>query len=199
MLLYYYGILDFGLKSIITCSSKLYYRITNFLRFCITMFLGGMNMSNFLKLNTDFVNPRKKYIADVVPFTNFGEIPLEYVKLSFDFAYDMTFGRVGQHRAYRTGGTHIRRNGEIFANAFQGKLCEFAIYLELKDKHDVDMPDLTVNPLGEWDDYDFRIDNYNISVKSTKSFGQLLLLEKMIGQDLVNTYLITTNHMILFF
>lgn len=84
MLLYYYGILDFGLKSIITCSSKLYYRITNFLRFCITMFLGGMNMSNFLKLNTDFVNPRKKYIADVVPFTNFGEIPLEYVKLSFD-------------------------------------------------------------------------------------------------------------------
>lgn len=135
-------------------------------------------MSNFLKLNTDFVDPTKKYIADRVPFTNFGEIPLEYVKLSFDFAYDMTFGRVGQHRAYRTGGTHVRKNGEIFANAFQGKLCEFAIYLELKDKHDVDMPDLTVNPLGEWDDYDFRIDNYNISVKSTKFFGQLLLLEK---------------------
>lgn len=90
----------------------------------------------------------------------------------------MTFGRVGQHRDHRTGGTHKRRNGEIFANAFQGKLCEFALYIALNDKHDIGFPDLSVNPLGEWDNYDFNIDGHNISVKSTKFFGQLLLSEK---------------------
>lgn len=135
----------------------------------------------FHKLNSHFGDERNKYISQKVDFIDFGMIPIEYVRQSFDFAYDMTFGRVGQHRDHRTGGTHKRRNGEIFANAFQGKLCEFALYIALNDKHDIGFPDLSVNPLGEWDNYDFNIDGHNISVKSTKFFGQLTEMESSVS------------------
>lgn len=107
-----------------------------------------------------------------------GIIPLEYVKEAFDFAYAMTFGNIGEHRSHRSGGTHCRRNGEIFANTFQGKLCEFAIFSKLKSTHIINKPDTNVFGLGTWDSYDFIVDDYKVSIKSTKSFGQLLLLEK---------------------
>lgn len=108
------------------------------------------------------------------PITIFKESTIEKV---FDFAYSMSFGKLGEHRNHRSGGTHIRKNGEIFANTFQGKLSEFALYNQFYKNFDITIPDLDTYGLGEWDNADFILNNRKISVKSTKSFGNLLLLE----------------------
>ena len=131
----------------------------------------------FNRLEVDKDNPKIKYISVKKYFDEIGCIKDEYVKKSFEFAYSMTFGSKGQHRAYRSGGRHRRKNGEIFANTFQGKLCEFAVYQTLNETHDINEPDLEVYELGKWDKYDFKIDDLITSIKSTKYFGQLLLLE----------------------
>lgn len=70
-----------------------------------------------------------------------------------------------------------RKNGEIFANTFQGKLAECAVYNELHNKTDITMPDFDTYELGKWDTVDLKINGYEVSVKSTKAFGNLLLLE----------------------
>lgn len=91
----------------------------------------------------------------------------------------MSFGGKGEHRDHRSGGKSIRRKGQIFANTFQGKLAEFSIYNELSSKGiSMDEPDLESYDLGRWDNYDFCINDKKISVKSTKFYGNLLLLEK---------------------
>ena len=38
----------------------------------------------------------------------------ETIKKVFDFAFDMTFGNKGAHRAHRTGGTVYRKKWDIF-------------------------------------------------------------------------------------
>ena len=96
---------------------------------------------------------------------------------AFNFAYSMTFGANGEHRNHRSGGTHNRRNGEIFCDTFQGKLSEYAIYQFFSGKYDIEEPDVSCYELGKWDQFDFRINNKIVSVKSTKHFGNLLLLE----------------------
>ena len=131
----------------------------------------------FNRLEIDDINPKIKYISVKKYFDEMGQIKEKYIKKSFEFAYSMTFGSKGQHRSYRSGGRHRRKNGEIFANTFQGKLCEFAVYQTLNESHDINEPDLEVYELGKWDKYDFKIDNLITSIKSTKYFGQLLLLE----------------------
>lgn len=122
--------------------------------------------------------PDGKYFTSVKTFAPLGTFKNSTIEKAFKFAYDMTFGADGEHRAYRSGGTHVRKNGEIFADTFQGKLAEFAIYNQLFQTHKINVPDLGVWNLGEWDDVDFIIDGKKTAVKSTKSFGQLLLLEK---------------------
>lgn len=119
------------------------------------------------------------YINSRVPFSPLGTLNPSLVETVFDFAYQMTFGQNGEHRAHRTGGTHQRRNGEIFANTFQGKLAEYALFCVLTDNGiNVSEPDLGVFGLGEWDSVDLTIGNESVSIKSTKSFGNLLLLEE---------------------
>lgn len=131
---------------------------------------------NFLKLRE--TNVREKQITSRKAFFAISKIPLIYVQKCFNFAYNMTFNKKGEHRSYRSGGMHQRRNGEIFANTFLGKLCEFAVYSELSIKYEINEPDLIEWDLGKWDDVDFTIFDKTISVKSTKYFGNLLLLEK---------------------
>lgn len=89
----------------------------------------------------------------------------------------MAFGN-GHHRNVSFGGEQGRNPGEVFASAFQGKLAEFAFYEETL-KYDLNMPepDLLIYGEGEWDEADFVIQNSNIAIKSTKSNGNLLLLE----------------------
>lgn len=133
-------------------------------------------MSNFNYLNKQANN---YYINSRVPFSPIGTLSSDLVETVFDFAYQMTFGQKGEHRAYRTGGTHQRKKGEIFANAFQGKLAEYALFGILADKGiNVTEPDLSIFGLGKWDSSDLTVDDELISIKSTKAFGNLLLLEE---------------------
>lgn len=118
------------------------------------------------------------YITKGLSYSKLGTIQKEIIEEVFDFAFSMSFGKEGEHRSYRSGGSHKRKNGEIFANAFQGKLAEFAFYKEaIRYGLLIDKPDLSVWELGKWDDSDFIVKGKNINIKSTKSYGNLLLLE----------------------
>lgn len=110
-------------------------------------------------------------------FNPIGSFKKKTIEITFDFAYDMSFGEGGRHRDHRSGGSHSRKKGEIFANTFQGKLSEFAVYNVLYKQFSMRKPDLDTYDLGEWDSCDFEINDKKVSVKSTKSYGNLLLLE----------------------
>lgn len=120
--------------------------------------------------NSYCVNSTKNFLGDIYLQSSFEEV--------FDFAYAMTFGKSGFHRAHRSGGLHQRKNGELFINTFQGKLAEFGIYEFLKsNKIEIEKPDLRVMDKGIWDECDFIIKGKKISIKSTAFFSNLLLLE----------------------
>ena len=106
------------------------------------------------------------------------EIKRDYVNETLDFAYAMTFGKDGEHRRYRSGGTHTRKNGEIFCDTFQGKLAEYFVFQRLKSMGiNCPRPDIEKWGIGKWDDEDFLINNKLINVKSMAFFSNLLLLE----------------------
>lgn len=117
------------------------------------------------------------FINSSVKFSPISAFKSETIEKVFEFAYGMSFGKEGEHRIYRSGGTHQRKMGEIFANVFQGKLAEFAFYNAVHGKLEVNLPDLAKWELGVWDDTDFIVMDKKINIKSTKSFGNLLLLE----------------------
>ena len=119
----------------------------------------------------DFILNHKK------SFTPYEPLKWETIQVAFDFAYNMTFGNRGEHRDHRSGGLHSRKPGEIFSDTFQGKLSECALYNVLFKKHKITLPSFEVWKLGKWDTDDFVIDGERASVKSTKAFGNLLLLE----------------------
>jgi hypothetical protein len=109
---------------------------------------------------------------------NPAQIERNYVNETLDFAYAMTFGKGGEHRKYRSGGSHTRKNGEIFCDTFQGKLAEYFVYQKLISIGvDCPKPDIDKWGLGKWDDEDFVINNKLINVKSMAFFSNLLLLE----------------------
>lgn len=137
-------------------------------------------MDGFYKLKVDNRNTDGTIDFKTTGYNDFssdGEFTIDIVDKIARFAYGMSFGNAGQHRDHRSGGKHHRNNGEIFINAFQGKLAEYAYYLEMKDYHDLEEPDLEMYNLGTWDNYDFKVESQIISIKSTKHFGKLLLLE----------------------
>ena len=106
------------------------------------------------------------------------EVEKDYVNETLDFAYAMTFGKDGEHRKYRSGGSHTRKNGEVFCDTFQGKLAEYFVYQRLTNMGiKCPKPDIEKWGLGKWDDEDFSINNKLINVKSMAFFSNLLLLE----------------------
>jgi hypothetical protein len=110
-------------------------------------------------------------------FKKIGRFKTKTVDSVVDFAFNMTFGSKGEHRHSRSGGTISRDNLEIFINTFQGKLSEFAVANILYKHKDFKQPDLSTHGLGVWEDADFQLGENAIAVKSTKSFGNLILLE----------------------
>ena len=122
-------------------------------------------------------NNNSLYITSKKAFNKNNKFSIEIIKKVFDFSYSMTFGSDGEHRNYRSGGTHHRRKSEIFCDTFQGKLSEYAIYETFKNKYQLTEPDLECYKLGKWDQFDFYMNDKIVSVKSTKHFGNLLLLE----------------------
>lgn len=119
------------------------------------------------------------HISSKKTFIPLGEFKNSTIEKVFEFAYNMSFSGEGEHRDHRSGGTHNRRNGEIFANTFQGKLAECALYnLLTKNKINTTKPDFGIYKLGVWDAEDINVNGKSISIKSTKAFGNLLLLEE---------------------
>ena len=124
--------------------------------------------------NKYFIENKKRF-QSVKRFKN------DTIDRVFEFAYAMTFGD-GEHRNHRSGGSINRKKGQIFINTFQGKLSELGVYITFfKENREayskLSKPDFTVYGLGEWDNSDIEYENIKISVKSTKFYGDLLLLE----------------------
>ena len=112
------------------------------------------------------------------PFTPDGVIKPSTLEIVTRFAFDMTFGSKGQHRDHRTGGSAHRSTGQILTDTFQGKLSEFALANLLYKQEGFEKPDTSTYSLGKWESADFEIGKNLLSVKSTKYYGNLLLLEK---------------------
>jgi hypothetical protein len=122
--------------------------------------------------------PNHYYLTNAVRFKALMTPTPETVSTVFDFAYNMTFGNTGEHRNHRSGGSHRRKNGELFINTFQGKIAEYGIYGYFKSKGiELAPPDMETWELGKWDDTDLVVGDKKINIKSTKHYGNLLLLE----------------------
>lgn len=118
------------------------------------------------------------YVQNKRPFKAYALMLNEDKKECFNFAYNMSYAKRGEHRDSRSGGKMHRTLGQIFINTFQGKMAEFALYSYLKEKKiDVEKPDVKEYELGKWDSFDLECQGKHFSVKSTKAFGDLLLLE----------------------
>jgi hypothetical protein len=131
-------------------------------------------------------------VSKRVKFTKIGSFKTKTVGSVIDFAFNMTFGSKGEHRHSRSGGTISRGNLEIFINTFQGKLSEFAVANVLYKHKDFQEPDLSTYGLGVWEDADFQLGENAIAVKSTKSYGNLILLESK-DWDLQGKYLASVS------
>lgn len=98
-----------------------------------------------------------------------------------DFSWKMTFGKQGQHRTYRKGGSEIRSDLMVFRDVYRGKLGEVAFYNYCQQRPRVQQLsniDFSCSATGIWDRADFIVNNeHHISIKTTKDFGNLLLLE----------------------
>jgi hypothetical protein len=130
------------------------------------------------------VNKTLYSFTNAKKFSSLDNFTEDEVSEVFDFAWGMSFGDDGDHRNYRTGGTHRRKKGEIFADTFQGKLAEFALYKVFAENNlETPRPDTKMYRLGTWDSSDFDIKGIKLAVKSTKSKGQLLLLESADWND----------------
>lgn len=110
-------------------------------------------------------------------FTDTHEFKVETIIKVFEFAYNMTFAGKGEHRDHRSNGKKERSPGEIFSNTFQGKLAECAVVNFFYTLDSNIQLDFNEEKLGYWDQGDINIFNNNIAIKSTKSYGNLLLLE----------------------
>ena len=78
---------------------------------------------------------------------------------------------------------HFKENGRdkktIIRNAIQGKLGEFGLYKYFKSAgYDMELPDLKIRGYGEYDNGDLFIRGKKIQIKTTKSYYNLLLLNK---------------------
>ena len=133
-----------------------------------------MDNKSFTELRNNGIDFFIEHKAEFSPYKPLKKTTIEDV---IDFAYAMTFGKEGEHRDHRSGGTYKRQAGEIFKDTFQGKVSECALYNVLYKNHALNIPNFEKWSLGVWDSEDFIIDDKKASVKSTKAFGNLLLLE----------------------
>lgn len=117
------------------------------------------------------------FVTKNVKYIPLGSLKKTTIETVLNFAYSMTFGKEGCHRDHRSGGSLKRRPAQIFSDTFQGKLAECAA-CNIFYKSDKNlMPDFSVSELGVWDSVDIKVKGKNVAIKSTKYFGQLLLLE----------------------
>lgn len=113
-----------------------------------------------------------------IPFNKIHALKKETVEKVFDFSYKMAYSSEGYHRNYRSGGTIERINGQVFANTFQGKIAECGACNYFYQFDTSVCPDFSIEGKGKWDAVDLTVNGTEIAIKSTKDYGQLLLLEK---------------------
>lgn len=109
------------------------------------------------------------------PCKSFINLNNEELELIFDFAYKMASEY--KHREHRSGGIKNRKPGEIFADTFQGKIAEYAVCKLFSNVDPRVKPDFNVYDRNIWDTVDLLVNGKSVSIKSTSSYGQLLLLE----------------------
>lgn len=131
--------------------------------------LPDVNFEPLHREGNSYITTRK------VSFRKVRDLRDETIDRVFDFAYTMAFDE--KHRKTRSGGRTKRKNGEVFANTFQGKLAECAAVNFFYKYDDTIEIDFDTYDLGIWDKVDLTVRNKEVAVKSTKQFGQLLLLE----------------------
>lgn len=95
----------------------------------------------------------------------------------------MAYGNKHNPDSFASGESKNTRNNEqIFRDAFQGKLAEVAFFNYYSKDFKINEPNFDEWERGFWEDTDFIAEynglSYRISIKSTKHFGNLLLLEK---------------------
>lgn len=130
------------------------------------------------RFNLMEISGSKYYINSKEIFSSIGALKEDDILEAFEFAFAMTYGDGGEHRNHRSGGTYERGEREIFIDTLQGKMAKFAIYNELSKLNiNVSLPDLNTYGLGQWDDCDFVAEGKKLAIKSTKYYGNLLLLE----------------------
>lgn len=131
--------------------------------------LPAVNFEPLYREENSYITTRK------VAFKKVRDLKYETIDRVFDFAYTMAFDE--KHRKTRSGGKTRRRNGEVFANTFQGKLAECAAVNFFYKYDDTIEIDFDTYDLGIWDKVDLTVRKKEVAIKSTKKFGQLLLLE----------------------
>lgn len=136
------------------------------------------------------INGQSFTVTGRKPFRPAGQIRTSTIETVTKFAFDMTYGSKGEHRDHRSGGSAKRSSAQIFSDTFQGKLSEFALANVLYKLDGFVPPDTSTYELGTWESVDFKLGVNLFSVKSTKYFGNLLLLEKA-DWDLNGRYLPT--------
>lgn len=96
----------------------------------------------------------------------------------FLFAYEMILGK-GYHRNNRSGGSFKRNVNILLTNVIEGKLGEVCVYREfLKNGIDIGYPDMSVMGVNKWDNSDINYKNIKMSVKTSKSYARMMLLEE---------------------
>lgn len=143
------------------------------------------NKNEFLTVELDETGER--YIFPNIESSKFGnkyehlvEITNSDFEKAFNFSYDMTFGKQGEHNSssFTRDSGYKRSQGEIFVHALQGKLSEIATYNHSVAKgNQCNEVDFSVGRLDYWDNIDLEINDLNVSVKSTKGYSMFLLLE----------------------
>lgn len=95
--------------------------------------------------------------------------------------FNFAFKSKDNHRNHRSGGDLKRDSIQIFFNIFLGKLGEIATYKCLL-KNNIELLkdiDYDIKEIGNWDDCDIITkNNKKISVKSSKYYSKMILLEK---------------------
>lgn len=115
------------------------------------------------------------HIFSKKPFSSGSEIDTKHVSDSFEFAYNMSFNN---EKDSRGDNRSTQKQGEVFFNAFQGKLSEYAFYEMASPRaSSISEPDQTRSNFGIAPTYDFRLNDKKIAIMSTIYYGNLLLLE----------------------
>lgn len=137
------------------------------------------------KSKLDEVAPNVFTLGDTYPKKFIGlEYNIDEAVLFNCFEYAYKMAEYKKQRENRSGGTIKRNKLEIFWDDFRGKIAECYVKEYYENQGcEVKGIDFAIYDRGQWDKFDLRINGKVVSVKSSKHFSQLLLLETADWKD----------------